>query len=351
MPSKEDEAFGKAALERGFVTRSQFGDPLFRALLACAAACLLAAPSRAEQEKDEGPLRVLSADELELQEKRRAQPVLVCSPREVRLALSEDETRSVRLTVRNAGGRILRWLVVSAPAWAVPEERTGKLAFGEKQDLVLTINPERLKRRLTRGEIVIEAPGAKGSPVAISVILEVKRKPKPPEPKRPKPPELPGGPPLREGRRARFGVRAGVAMPGSGELRDYDSGALFGFYYCRARRDGGSLSYEIGFDVCASGESDEYETRPVGGRFDVLFAFGGRGGGARPYVLSGFTGFVEFVDDQLTGTEYTNYAGALDLGVGAALVGGRLDARLTYQVLLGSDNLKSMSLLSLAYGF
>ena len=117
--------------------------------------------SRAEEE-DERPLRVLSSDEL-------APPVLVCSPRTLSLTASEDVVKTFRITVENAGGRVLHWSVASAPVWAVPEARSGKVGFRGKGDVVFTIDSARLRPGTTRGVILIEAPGVKGSPARISM--------------------------------------------------------------------------------------------------------------------------------------------------------------------------------------
>jgi len=145
----------------------------------------LVAPSRAREDKDEGPLEVLSSDEL-------APPVLVCSPGRLSVTASEDVVKTFRITIKNAGGRVLHWSVASAPAWAVPEARSGKAGFRGKEDVVFRIDSTRLKRGTTRGEIVIEAPGAKGSPARIPIRVTYTAKPKerPRDRRRPEPPAV-----------------------------------------------------------------------------------------------------------------------------------------------------------------
>ena len=50
--------------------------------------------------------------ERELEAKRQAPPVLVVGPAQLRMEISEDETQTVSLTVRNAGGGKLVWSVL-----------------------------------------------------------------------------------------------------------------------------------------------------------------------------------------------------------------------------------------------
>ena len=71
----------------------------------------------------------------------------------------------------------------------------------------------------------------------------------------------------------------------------------------------------------------------------------------RAYLLSGLGGFLELVEERATGDDYVNSAAALDLGVGYVFRGGRLDARFTYSIMMGSENQTGQALLSIGYGF
>lgn len=109
--------------------------------------------------------------ERELERKRRAQPVLECGPGNLRAAVKRGETRGLRLSIENAGGRKLNWAVISAPKWASPDRRSGELGYQEKLGVLVTLDPERLPAGETSGVIVVEGRDrdgkeVKGSPAA-----------------------------------------------------------------------------------------------------------------------------------------------------------------------------------------
>ncbi len=111
-------------------------------------------------------------------------------------------------------------------------------------------------------------------------------------------------------------------------------------------RNGSKVSCEFGLDFGGWGQSDGYESSLLGGRLDVLFPFLE----GRAYALSGVGAFAEFVEDVLRDERRTNTAAALDFGCGYVF-GGRLDARFTYHVWLGSENLTGQALMSVGYLF
>ncbi len=330
-------------------------------LITYALLVVVTAGSRA-QDDDAGPLEVLSSDEL-------AQPVLVCTPSAVSLTASRDVVKTFRITVRNAGGRVLHWSVASVPAWAVPDARSGKVGFRGEEDLVLNVYSTRLKPGISRGVIVIDAPGAKGSPARISISVTYaakpkgpardRRRPKPPAGRRPVPTRKPSRrPPPGEYRGKRFGVRIGVALPGTSATQMEDSTAFRLGFRCRlGRLRRSAVTYEAGLDLLRGGgsyaNSDEFDNTLLGGRIDVLFGRKDTASSARGYLLTGFSGFLEFVDPDPTlgSAGNANSAGALDLGAGIALGHGRFDLRAVYCVLLGNDNMSGMTFLSAAFCF
>lgn len=111
--------------------------------------------------------------ERELERKRQAQPVLECEPRSLRAEVKRGETSALRLTIRNAGGRTLRWSVKSAPGWVRMDVLSGEVGFGESRTVGLAVRSETLQPGTSRGEIVIEAPGATGSPATVRVSVKV----------------------------------------------------------------------------------------------------------------------------------------------------------------------------------
>jgi hypothetical protein len=67
------------------------------------------------------------------------------------------------------------------------------------------------------------------------------------------------------------------------------------------------------------------------------------------YVLAGMGPVQEMILDADGDRLHTNYAGALDLGVGLGL--GRFDLRATYSTLVGGDNLDARTTLGMGWRF
>lgn len=112
-------------------------------------------------------------EELELQE-RSAQPVLECTPEELSTSLETGATATLVAKLRNAGGGILVWSVSFAPAWAKVVPDRGELSYRESRELVIAIDGSNLQPGTTRGDIVIDAQAAKGSPAKLALSLHVK---------------------------------------------------------------------------------------------------------------------------------------------------------------------------------
>jgi hypothetical protein len=298
--------------------------------------------------------------ERELAKRREAEPVLVCEPTALEVAVKRGETRALRVTIRNAGGLTLSWAVISAPKWVSPDRRAGELGFDEKRSLVLTVDPEGLGGVETTGEIVIEAPEAEGSPVTVRIVavveggIETESDIPAPEVTEPRTPPKPDRPAPRGPRSRRFGVRAGYLMPNSGQLRRFDAGPLVGPYLHLARRNGSRLTVELGLDVYRLQSDDEFwvgHSDVFAGRLDVLYALAGPAARTGGYVVCGIAGLLESAVREGVDIRYVNGVGALDLGAGASMASGRLDLRLTHNIVLGGENVGALTSVTMAVGF
>ncbi len=93
--------------------------------------------------------------ERELEQKRQAQPVLVCSPKSLSASVTRGDTQRLRLTIRNAGGRTLGWVATFWPNWARLTTDSGELGFQKEQVVYVTIDTTRLPTGRTRGQIIL----------------------------------------------------------------------------------------------------------------------------------------------------------------------------------------------------
>ena len=317
----------------------------------------LVAPCAAEEE-DKPILIIKSSDEL-----ARAKPPKLAVKPDLRRGLAVQQGRTGKLgtiEIRNAGGQTLQWKLGPLPGWLKADSTEGSLGYGERKSVSLTVDAKGAAPGPKRHDIVIDAGGASGSPVSVRVELEV-RPPSPPKPPRTPPKDAePEFPPERDEdrivlpsseRKRAFGVRAGVTLPGSGDVADYDSNAMLGLYYRPRKLNGSKLVWEFALGFGGSETSEEYDSRPITGDAQVLFPLGSSGRRTRGYLLTGIGTMIEFVEDTAGGTDYTNYVGVLDLGGGLAFGDGRYDARFTYGFYLGSDNLTGQALLALGYSF
>ena len=308
--------------------------------------------------------------ELELKRKKEADPVLTCAPVRLNASVRKDEKTSARLTVLNAGGRTLQWSVTSAPEWASPDPKGGELGFEGRQALVLSIDPSALPDGATRGEIVVEAPGAKDSPARVAVVVEVLPVPEPggvaEAPEEPvAPPEEPEtvepevavveSEPIevkeeapRERAPIGLGVRAGALLPGAGEKENYSSGLLVGLFW-RPGLNGSRLGFELGVRFGQVGsDSGVEESAVLEGTADALWHMA-RNETLSVYAVGGLSLVAEQVKHEELGTS-SNLGSALNLGAGATVESG-LDVRVTYLLLLGSENVGGALGASLGYMF
>jgi hypothetical protein len=142
---------------------------------ALAVAIALAAPLSSAGEAF-APREMLTPEEIaarEEEKKRKAPPVLEVEPAELKGTVKQGRSVDLAFTIRNAGGGTLRWSVPTTPPWMRLDSRSGELAFGEQRKLFATAEASDLAVGTLRAYIVIEAPGAKGSPKPIPIVLNV----------------------------------------------------------------------------------------------------------------------------------------------------------------------------------
>lgn len=112
-------------------------------------------------------------EEAELR-KKEARPILDVLPKTLTTTIERGGTATLALSVRNAGGQVLRWSVSFAPTWAKAVPDRGELGHGEKVEVVLAIDALTLPPGTIRGDLVLTAEGADGSPAKVALSLQVK---------------------------------------------------------------------------------------------------------------------------------------------------------------------------------
>ena len=295
-------------------------------------------------------LEILSDSERAERERERkltAKPVLSCKPARLSAKAKRGDTVELSVTIKNAGGRTLRWSLGKLPRWLAADVTTGELKHAEEKRVVLHVRTRLVSGGGDESGITIVAPGAEGSPFTVPIAVAVEEPPprKPvarePEPEPFRLPPEPGG-----GRGGKVAARVGFMLPGSGSATEYDSTPFFGLQYRVLKSDSSKFSLELGVDYASSdaetADSSSTSSTLTSGRADILFHMG-RGG---LYLLSGLGGLFESSDVSGSGK-----AGLLDVGAGLTLVDGKFDVRLTHAVLLGGENVSGMTLLSAAYCF
>ena len=340
---------------------------------------LLACVGSAEEPE---PFLVQSSAELELARKKAAPPVLSVSPARLQVTADEGAPASARLVVENSGGQTLAWRVLSAPRWARVQPSNGALGFQARQTVTVSLSSEGLAPGVEEGALVIEAPGAAGSPASIPVAFEI-LKPAPSAPERasvPAPPreetreraararrpreeKLPPLPPLPalppapreevpEGPAGPggFGVRLSGLFKVSGDVSYSGVAPMLGVSYARDLGESGALAVELAAELGGATTVGAYESEPFAGSVSLLWRPGDAERLARPYVAAGGGTFVERVTESSSGSAYTNNSGFLSLG-GGLLLGGRFDLRLTYELLPGSRNIDGLGRLAFGYLF
>lgn len=315
--------------------------------LSCVLVALAAVPclgGEAGGEYDEDMLSPKERAELQIKRRREARPILACEPSSLNAKAKQHEVVTLRLTVLNKGGQVLRWSTQSAPAWLSLDENSGELGFKEKTVVVVTAKCEPVGT--AHGSIVLEARGAANSPLAVPITFEIERAlPSELPPRRPPEEPLPSQPVTSRDRRGRFGARAGVLMPGSGEKKNFGLSAVIGLQYRFQQSSGSKLCFEAGLETAEMNAQDGSEAIQIYvGDFDVLFTRQ-YGSSSRGYLLSGLGVLADATEND------TAYVGTLNLGGGFEFDGGRWDLRLAHRVLLGSNNVGGLTVLTAGVSF
>ncbi len=313
---------------------------LFPLLISLALPCIA---GEMDETPEEEVLSPRERAELELKRRRGAEPVLAVEPADLALELEPGGSGELRLTIRNAGGRKLEWSVSAAPGWLGVSPKRGELGFEEEREIALTLSAAELEAGMTDDKLVFRAPGAKGSPFAVSVRLTIKpgqdekedeiaRAPADEAPAEPGPeaPDVPA-----TGKRYGLGVRGSVLLPGSARREDYVRGLAVGILW-RQTLGASRLGYEVevAFGGMKSQSGLESSDLVVGRVWAVIRLL--RRNSYAVYALGGMSLVSEEAEDTELGR--TSIIGStVDFGAGTTF-GGRFDARVTYSVLVGSEN-------------
>jgi hypothetical protein len=307
----------------------------------------------------------------ELERRRQARPVLRCTPTSFKARAEQGQTTILSLSIRNAGGRTLKWSVVSAPSWIRTDRMSGMLGFAEEENLVFVADAKGRSATTLAGAIVIDASDAERSPVAIAVTLEipegkplgegrapVQPRPEPPraeavaterastearieqprlERRRPEPSREARPPEAGRARpkTVRWAVQAGLLGPMPGNSQDFDPGA-FGLVALRlGADDAGRKGLEFGLAYSQMSGPHE-DTSMLLGRARGLFPLGAKG----LYLSAG--GQLVLDDADPDNDRFPDNVGAT-LDVGAVMrLAGRFEVGAAYSVLLASENVPGM---------
>ena len=291
-------------------------------------------------------------DERVKRQKKEAPPVLDCKPRSLSAEIKQGGTEKLLFAIRNAGGGTLKWSIPNPPGWLLVRPLSGSLGLGAEQTLTITIDTGRLETEQQEDEIVVEAPGAKGSPLSISVAITIR--PQELESQEPplKPSDMDRGITELETRADEkpvkalkapsvtnlkgLGIRAGYMVPTSADRVDFEPAVSFGVFWRAALRGNSRFGYELELNF-TGGESESglEESSLVGGHVHALWRLYLKDSW-HAYVLGGISILTESADDQELGSNSAT-GSSVGLGVGATFA-RRYDARLVYSFLIGSDN-------------
>jgi len=196
------------------------------------------------------------------------------------------------------------------------------------------------------GGAVLFLPGAGEEAAGPDDFVEEAEGPAPVEPEPARPAEPPKEEPP-ERRAIGLGVRAGAMLPGTGKKEDYLTGLMLGLFW-RPGRNGSRLGYELEL-AYRQGESESglEQRRLIAGHANGLWHFA-RNEVLSAYALGGLGLVSETVEDEELGTSST-LGSSMDFGVGVTVSG--VDARVTYSILLGSENVGGAFGASLGYVF
>ena len=141
-------------------------------------------------------------------------------------------------------------------------------------------------------------------------------------------------------------LRAGWLMP-SGADEAFDPTWTAGFAYAKLKRRSTIKFMEFGVDYAAT-KSDDRDSTLIIPRFDV--GIGPLGGGSKgPYGVVGIPVIIETSEITLSGKSDTFWS--VDLSVGGGYMAGKIDLRLNYIMMLGSENVKGVLVAGVGFCF
>ena len=143
-----------------------------------------------------------------------------------------------------------------------------------------------------------------------------------------------------------FGVRLGVFAPSGSkeEFAEYDVGPLGGAFLRGLQLAEKSLAWEAGVELTGLDTPELYgSTNLLRLRGSILYGKWYSESSTKFYLLGGGALLVEMEADT------SGKVGSLDLGAGICL--GKLDARVGFSVLIGSQNVKNVATAAVGYLF
>ncbi|MFH1378537.1 MAG: hypothetical protein ABIH86_07275 [Planctomycetota bacterium] len=318
----------------------------------------------------------LSSWALFAQDNGRANQELSCDADAVSLTVPPGETaeRSIRIT--NDSGRVINWTASNRPRWLEMEPSSGELKAGESVELILYFIIAALDEGIWSGDLVIDVAGSKERTLVIPVTINLTSEPAPPiEPTlKPdpvtdspsetvsddstKPDDLPHSTdtvvaePVISNKPVRypaFGVNLSYLLPGSGDIKEFDSAPFIGLFYRRHPFQKIRLGLEAGvsFGVLKSSDGNT-KSQIIIGQASALYYFDQD---RIWYGMGGLELLLESYKDELNDESDSAKSLPVNIGAGVTLLSGRLDFRLYYSYLIFGDNIPGWSVASVSYLF
>jgi hypothetical protein len=306
-----------------------------------------------------GPFMVKSDEELQLERKKAAPPVLEIAPGSLSIRVAKGGKATGQIRVSNGGGGLLTFKVQTSLVGVHAVPSAGELGYEQDAEVEVNVSVEALPVGERLGMLTVEAAGARGSPTHVPLTLDIYQPmPEPPAdrgepaaaaqaletPDEP-PDEFEPGPVFdgvrRPSPRGRYSARTGLAFPAQAEAGT-DPIPLLGVSARLLEYEAGRL--EVGLDIGGSADVGRYTSTPVTVRALALI------GSGPAYVLAGGSCVIELVSDDVSGASYTNGAVGLNVGAGYVLR-DKVDFRGVYEVLVFSDNAQGVAELTVGYHF
>ena len=302
--------------------------------------------------QDDVKVRVLRTPEekarRERERKAKLRPILVCRPASLRAKVKRGDEAELGLTISNGGDRSLYWYLTKLPAWLATDTVHGELAARQERRVVLHVRAQLVPGTSASADVLLQAPGANGSPKTVTVSVEVEPSAGEREPPSPGEGALPVPEPISASvapSRRRMGARVGCLVTVGESEAEYDGSIAVGLYY--SGHVLGRLPFEAGFDLAwidsddGADESNLYLLR-----FDLLFSKPQEYEGHRFYLLAGMGAALASPEEQENESVLS-----LNFGAGLMPTGNRWDIRATYSVMVDSDNIGGLLLLTAGYRF